>query len=103
MTECSPEYEEYLKTNPIPKPGDCFGGAESSTYEWGPTRNLCRTVSLTWAVGGDIVQDLPPELGYPFGGSDLETKYFYLEIHYDNPSLKQSSLFFKLTFKNQKN
>ena len=27
-------------------------------------------------------------MAYPFGGSESEAKYFFLEIHYDNLSLK---------------
>jgi hypothetical protein len=26
-------------------------------------------------------------LAYPFGGSEIEPKYFFLEMHYDNPDL----------------
>ena len=31
---------------------------------------------------------LPPEYGYPIGGPDeTEFKYFYLQIHFENPAL----------------
>lgn len=36
------------------------------------------------------MQDFPNDLAYPFGGSEDETRYAFLEIHYDNPKLKQN-------------
>lgn len=30
-------------------------------------------------------------MAYPLGGSDDEAKYFFLEIHYDNPKLKKDA------------
>jgi len=30
---------------------------------------------------------MPPEYGYPIGGSEKEFKHFFLEMHFDNPSL----------------
>ena len=31
------------------------------------------------------IQDFPQNLAYPLGGSEDEFKYFFLELHYDNP------------------
>lgn len=90
MYECSPEYESvYLKNNSAPTPGIC-SGSEGSTEEWGRVQRYCTKISLGWAVGGDLVQDFPQKFGYPVGGGEKEFKYFFLEMHYENPTLDQN-------------
>ena len=68
----------------MPNPGICVANSDA-TEEWLPIMSLCRKISLVWAVGGSQVQDFPPDLAYPMGGPDAEFKYFFLEMHYDNP------------------
>ncbi|CAF1008830.1 unnamed protein product [Brachionus calyciflorus] len=83
VNECGPDFEkEFLKSNSIPDPAFCY------SPNWIKALSYCRKISLAWAVGGSIIQDFPEDLAYPLGGSDQETKYFFLEIHYDNPRLK---------------
>lgn len=33
---------------------------------------------------------MPQDIAYPIGGSNAEFKYFYLQMHYDNPDKIQS-------------
>lgn len=40
-----------------------------------------------WAVGGDYVQDMPEGFGYAVGPNEF--KYFFLEIHYENPTMSR--------------
>ncbi|CAF4054075.1 unnamed protein product [Rotaria sordida] len=48
---------------------------------------LCRTnIATVWAIGGDVIEELPEEGGYPVG-SDFDIKYYLLEMHYNNPRL----------------
>ncbi|CAF4533460.1 unnamed protein product, partial [Rotaria sp. Silwood2] len=42
--------------------------------------------STILAVGGETLVEFPEEAGYPVGG-DFATKYYMLEIHYNNPKL----------------
>lgn len=37
------------------------------------------------------MREFPEEAGYAIGGDD-ETKYFMIQMHYDNPRLNSSSL-----------
>ena len=85
LNECSKELETvYMVNNSLPDPGICV--ADSTFVEsWTPIFMYCRRTSLVWAVGGDAIQDFPSELAYPLGGPDAEFKYFFLEMHYDNP------------------
>ena len=85
MYECSKEYETvYLKNQTEPKPGLC-ANVGVKTPEWDLPMRYCNRISLVWAVGGDLINDMPPKLGYPLGGSEDETKFFFLEMHYENP------------------
>lgn len=85
MNECSKEFETvYLANNSLPEPGVCIADS-TQTKEWNVLLQYCSRISLVWAVGGSEIQDFPEDLAYPIGGSEDEFKYFYLEIHYDNP------------------
>jgi len=42
--------------------------------------------ATAWAVGGDLITEYPVEAGLPIGG-DHQTKYYMIQIHYDNPRL----------------
>lgn len=108
MNECSDALiKEYLKNNTLPQPGMCVNNEVGQTEEWANMFNLCRKVSLVWAVGGSEIQDFPDHLGYPIGGANDSFTYFFLEIHYNNPKklpsreiLKLYSLFkYKIIFK----
>lgn len=44
---------------------------------------------MAWATGGDLVQDFPENFGYPLGGSG-GIKYFFLQMHYENPAMTQN-------------
>jgi hypothetical protein len=59
--------------------GDCYGGAMPANLA------ACDQKSLFagWAVGGGPIV-LPPEAGFPLQG----VKYYMIQIHYNNPSLK---------------
>ncbi len=91
--ECDSRLEtEYLqKNNTLPDPQSCFitNDMEAQT-EITPLLQYCDKVSMAWAVGGDLTQDFPKHLGYPLGGEKNSFKYFILEMHYDNPELKDS-------------
>lgn len=50
-------------------------------------------LNKAWAIGSPLVQDFPQDIAYPLGGSSNEFKYFYLQMHYDNPGLIPSMLF----------
>ena len=86
MNECSNEVETVYKNQSFPLPGSCLSSNQSDP--WYKFRSYCKIISLVWAVGGPTIQDFPENLAYPFGGSETEAKYFFLEIHYDNPSLR---------------
>ena len=43
-----------------------------------------------------MIQDIPENLAYPLGGSPSEMKYFYLQVHYDNPSQLLSKIKFSI-------
>ncbi|CAF1224031.1 unnamed protein product [Rotaria sp. Silwood1] len=48
---------------------------------------LCAAnMATVWAVGGDVLREFPEEAGYGIGG-DYETKYYMIQMHYDNPRL----------------
>ncbi|RMZ99630.1 DBH-like monooxygenase 1, partial [Brachionus plicatilis] len=84
LVECGSEFEEiYLKNNDLLQQGECYSG------EWLKAIQHCHKISLVWAVGGATIQDFPEDLAYPMGGPDEETRYFFLEIHFDNPRLKK--------------
>jgi hypothetical protein len=95
MYECDSNFEsQYLANNKIPEPGPCFAlDPSQDPKDWLTIRGFCYKISLVWAVGGEIIQDFPSNLAYPLGGSTKEFKYFFLEMHYDNPDLKPSSFF----------
>ncbi|CAF1166007.1 unnamed protein product [Adineta steineri] len=42
--------------------------------------------STIWAVGGEPLVEFPEEAGYPVSG-DFASKYYMLEMHYNNPKL----------------
>ncbi|CAM2728522.1 unnamed protein product [Rotaria socialis] len=47
----------------------------------------CFTGTATiWAVGGEPIVEFPEEAGYPIGG-DFGSKYYMLEMHYNNQKL----------------
>lgn len=54
MYECSPEYEDWLKNNTEPAPGICAGDVGAQP-QWDKPQQLCKKISLGWAVGGDLV------------------------------------------------
>jgi hypothetical protein len=92
MYECDSDFEsQYLANNTWPEPGPCFQlDPTQDARVWMKVRPFCSKISLVWAVGGDMVQDFPSNLAYPIGGSTNRVKYFIIEMHYDNPELKQS-------------
>jgi hypothetical protein len=90
MTECSPEFEtEYLKSNSFPEPGNCV---EDETFvdRWRGPQSYCSKSSMAWAVGSSDIQQFPQDLAYPIEGF----KYFYLEMHFDNPNRIPSFYYF---------
>lgn len=84
--------EDYLKNNTIPKPGMCVNNVGGLLSDWMSIYQICRRVSLVWAVGGSEVQDFPEHLAYPIGGSKDSFRYFFVEIHYNNPDQTPSIL-----------
>jgi len=51
--ECPSNFEQiFLASNPIPEPKKCT----DNTLPWLPVERLCNRISLTWAVGGDLVR-----------------------------------------------
>lgn len=94
LNECSKQFEtDYLQKNPFPQPGYCVTDNSVPDY-WANIMQYCMKVSLVWAVGSSTIQDFPDDFAYPLGGSDNEFKYFYLEIHYDNPNHEPSNFIF---------
>ncbi len=91
MYECEKSFEtEFLKkNNTIPRPASCNLENPSSTSEWKKVYKHCNKISLAWAVGGSVSQDFPSEIAYPLGKNISHSKYFFLEIHYDNPQIKR--------------
>ena len=86
---------DYVDKYGLPESGPCFSYQTSQpeiSAQWIKVMNLCRKVSLGWAVGGDIVQDFPSNIAYPMGGPDADFQYFFLQIHYDNPQLIKGML-----------
>ena len=95
MSECTRELETvYMVNNSLPDPGVCVND-NGPTGFWSSIFMYCKRTSLVWAVGGEAIQDFPSDLAYPVGGPDAEFKYFFLEMHYDNPQ-KIPSKSFKL-------
>jgi hypothetical protein len=93
--QCSHQFEsEYLVNNPFPQPGHCFDDKDTFSSNpkntWLNVHEYCRTVTSLWAVGGDLIQDFPENTGFPIGGADSESSYFYIQMHYDNPMLLKS-------------
>ncbi|CAF1097141.1 unnamed protein product [Adineta steineri] len=41
-------------------------------------------IATGWSVGGESIVEFPEIAGYPVGG-DFETKYYMVQMHYDNP------------------
>lgn len=98
FNECSKEFETvYLKNNSMPDPSACVKD-NSMVDEWVSPWAYCSRTSLAWAVGGDRIQDFPDDLAYPLGGSEDEFKYFYLEIHYNNPDKTASKISRRIFF-----
>ncbi len=91
MYECEESFETvFLKNNnTVPTPGSCFPDKPSETNEWRKASKHCSKISLVWAVGGSTIQDFPNDIAYPLGRNASTSKYFYLEIHYDNPAIKK--------------
>ncbi|UJR14303.1 hypothetical protein I4U23_001293 [Adineta vaga] len=51
---------------------------------------LCSSNFATvWAIGGDVTREFPEEAGYAIGGN-YETKYYMIQMHYDNPRLNSN-------------
>jgi hypothetical protein len=91
LYECTPQFEtEYLKNNSVPEPGVCFSldPKQKPDTTFSSVMPYCTRTTYDWGIGSPIVQDFPQDIAYPIGGPQAEFTYFYLEIHYDNPSLK---------------
>jgi hypothetical protein len=94
MNECNEEFETvYLKNHTIPAPGACVLDSVFQP-EWNDISSYCGRISLVWAVGGSEIQDFPLDLAYPIGGTTNKFKYFYIEMHYNNPQHVPSILIF---------
>ena len=90
MYECPPsEFDTYLQNNTIPEPGRCTDKSHQAK-PWIEVQKICQTASFVWAVGGDLQTDFPPNMAYPIGGSPTEFRYFYLQMHYENPNIYKS-------------
>ena len=86
LYECPADFEQiYLVNNSVPDPKKCT----DNSLPWRTVEGLCNKISLAWAVGGDLQTDFPAKLGYPVGGSSQEFKYFFLQMHYENPEFKR--------------
>lgn len=60
---CEDSYEsEYLAANPSPLPGNCYDEKGTHTPNkantWRQVQGHCRTMSLTWSIGGTLVRSL---------------------------------------------
>lgn len=89
--QCNPTFEtDYLSTNPFPQAGNCFDysftNSQNPPNTYMNIQSQCRQISLLWSMGGDLEFYYPSGTAYPIGGSDREFTYFFLEIHYDNPT-----------------
>lgn len=81
---------EFIPKYGMPKPDTCL----LADNLWGPVQDHCRKISLAWAVGGDLEVVLPIEYGYPVGPNSF--KYFFIQMHYENPGLDKSKLYITL-------
>lgn len=94
FNECDKEFETvFLKnaSSTLPEPGLCVN-ENGATTQWEKIFSHCGKPSFVWAVGGAHVQDFPSDLAYPIGGGDDDSfKYFFLQIHYDNPQKLSSN------------
>lgn len=92
INECQSSFEtQFLKNNTIPAPGSCYPRQTSEENTWRKASVHCNKISFVWAVGGSVIQDFPNNFAYPLGGNVSESKYFFLQIHYDNPELKKDA------------
>lgn len=89
MGECNDDFENvYLKNNPYPDPSYCV--VENHQFpEWADPVSYCGRSSLVWAVGSSDIQDFPEDIAYPMGGEN-NFKYFFFQIHYNNPKKIES-------------
>lgn len=89
--ECTKSFEtEYLSNNnyTLPAAGSCYSNIPYATSHWAEIYAHCNKLSFAWAVGGNIIQDFPRNLAYPMGKDRSESKYLFIEMHYNNPKLK---------------
>ena len=93
--ECNSKIQ-FNETN-IPAPGLCFSLTENdyAPPSWESVQPNCEKISLAWAIGADLVQDFPSNIAYPLGGPQADFKYFYIQMHYNNPSIIKSKFNYK--------
>lgn len=85
MYECQDSFaSEYLPEYGWPAGASCLSGGN----QWDKVQQYCKKISLAWAVGGDLEVTLPEEYGYPIGGEG-EFRYFFIQMHYENPNLDE--------------
>ncbi|XP_047468421.1 uncharacterized protein LOC125024667 [Penaeus chinensis] len=71
-------YEKWLDV----QGAQCFGA--NMPLSW----KRCTSPLVAWAIGGEG-EILPPNVGFPLGEEHGGATYFMMEIHYDNPDLKE--------------
>lgn len=87
-----------LNSTNTPSPGVCLPILPTDYVSplWYNVESQCQRISLAWAIGADLIQDFPSSIAYPLGGPQADFKYFFLQMHYNNPSITPSIIFVKL-------
>lgn len=78
LDDAEKHYEKWLDV----KGAQCY--SENMPVSW----SRCRTPLIVWAVGSDG-EMFPDHVGFPIGSKHGGSTYFLMEIHYDNPNMRQ--------------
>ncbi|XP_042880997.1 uncharacterized protein LOC122258825 [Penaeus japonicus] len=78
LEDSARHYEKWLDV----RGAQCFGA--NMPLSW----RKCSAPLVAWAIGGDG-EILPDNVGFPLGEEHGGATYFMMEIHYDNPDLKE--------------
>lgn len=73
IMECSSSFENYVT-----------GSEECFSRDYFHTTKKCRKNNMAWATGGNLIIDFPEDKALPFGGSVNASKFFVLQVHYEN-------------------
>ncbi|KAG7172306.1 MOXD1 1-like 1 [Homarus americanus] len=78
LEDAPTHYEKWLQVDG----SQCYSSNMPTSWRY------CKAPLITWAIGSEG-EVFPDHVGFPLGEDHGGADYFMLEIHYDNPSLKQ--------------